>query len=255
MIGRRAASRLAALSACLVTLVAGCGSAPEPSDTPPSRMPAVLTYRCGDLAMTLDALLSPLGAEEADDPAARALKAFLRRVREPGETLAEPSNRTFRVLAAGEDTVIFGSGTSDGPGFTALAADRRGDAWTVRALGACEPVLELRGLNAARWHLPPGGPMPAPDVQRFTALVDEVPCVGGRSAQGRVLQPAIVRRPDALLLVFAIVPDRPLAIAEPCPAAPPTTFDIDLGAPLGNRELLDAGTYPPVPAWHPDCCG
>jgi hypothetical protein len=42
---------------------------------------------------------------------------------------------------------------------------------------------------------------------------------------------------------------------EACPAPPPTRIEVQLGAPLGNRQLLDGGVFPPRGVESPTCCG
>jgi hypothetical protein len=42
---------------------------------------------------------------------------------------------------------------------------------------------------------------------------------------------------------------------EACPAPPPTRIEVQLGAPLGNLELLDGGVFPPRDVQSPTCCG
>ena len=247
---------VAVLAAAAILVIAACGASPEPERPTRPGLPAVLAFRCGDVAIPLEALGNPVGAENADVPAGRALKRFLE-VREPGDVRPAPISRTFRVVTAAEDSVVFVSDGMDGTGMFPVVAERNGDAWTAHGIQPCAPKLDLHGLHSATWQLPALAAPPGGATRRITALVSETDCVSGRSAGDRVLPPAIVWRREEVLLVFAVMPP-PTVGFEACPAAPPTEVEVDLGAPLGDRELFDGSVYPPSPAWQggqPACCG
>lgn len=228
-------------------LVAGCGEPPPPVVTPPPTMPAELVADCGSLRLPLAVLTNPLGAEHEDTPEAKALLRFVQARLPAGEATGED---TYRVLRSVPGAVLYGS---SGETFTLVAVTRVDGRWTAQAAGSCAPALELPGLNAATWTFDVNiGPEPT--TQRFTALVSEVPCVGGRSAEGRILAPVIRLEATRALVIFGVVPPVGGGV-QACPKAPPTRFDVDLGQPLGNRELLDGATIPPRNPILVSCCG
>jgi len=77
-------------------------------------------------------------------------------------------------------------------------------------------------------------------------------CTSGRSADGRVLPPAILASATEVVVIFAVRPPQPSANGlEACPAPPPTRIEVTLPEPLGNRPLLDGGVSPPADP-HPE---
>ena len=68
-------------------------------------------------------------------------------------------------------------------------------------------------------------------------------CASGKSSEGRVVGPDILEVGDEVLVTFAV---RPLGgDMQSCPGNPVTRVAVDLGSPLGDRQLLDGGTLPP----------
>lgn len=107
------------------------------------------------------------------------------------------------------------------------------------AVGACAET----GLGAAVWTLDPAQPKPDATTQVFDALVTEVSCNSGQPADGRIVGPQIVKTAETVLVTFAVRP-RP-GDFQSCPTNPSTRIRVDLGEPLGDRELLDGGRVPP----------
>jgi hypothetical protein len=241
-------TRLAATAVVVGMLIAGCGEPPPPVVTPPPTMPAELVADCGSLRLPLPVLTNPLGAEHEDTPEAQALLRFVQARLPAAEGASED---TYRILRSVPGAVLYGS---SGETFTLINVNRADDRWTAQPAGSCAPALELPGLNAATWTFDVGmGPDPA--TQRFVALVSEVPCVGGRPADGRVLAPIVRREATRVLVIFGIDPPAVVGGPAACPRAPATRFEVDLGQPLGNRELLDGSTIPPRDPILVTCCG
>ncbi len=67
-------------------------------------------------------------------------------------------------------------------------------------------------------------------------------CASGQSSEGRVEDPLIVYRDDAVIVTFFV---EPLDGGQECPGNPPAAVDVELGEPLGDRLLLDGGVWPP----------
>jgi len=210
-------------------------------------MPANLIADCQVLRLPLDVLSNPLGAEGEDGPAADALRRSIDARVPAGE---DPPTDTYRILLETPDQVLYGSG---GEVIDLISVTRTDDRWSARVAGTCTPILELPGLQAARWNLPVDWAA-GHDTRRFTALVSEVTCGDGQPAGDRVLPPIVKREPTRVLVIFGIVPPAgPAPVA--CPGVVPTNYEVDLGEPLGARELLDGGTIPPDDPFQPSCCG
>ncbi|HUQ77816.1 MAG TPA: hypothetical protein VM427_02935 [Patescibacteria group bacterium] len=247
--GAARSARWGAALALVVLLAAGC-SDPLPEPRPPSFGPP-LAFGCGTVAFPAAALTAPGGAENADTPAAAALRRYLRSGNLAAEDLPLAG---YRVLYEEPDRVVFGTNGEVGP-IVAIDARNSGGAWSATGLGVCAPQLVVPdGLNAATWRLPAGAPLPGPAAKSFVALVHETDCVSGRSSQGRVLPPLIQRDPTRVLIVFA-VREPPSTGLETCPGNPASEYTVELGEPLGARQLLDAGVFPPADVWSPECCG
>jgi hypothetical protein len=239
--------------AILALLATGCAVERVPSDTMPLRLSADLSFTCGDMTFPAATLANPLGAEGADTPAAEALRVALRG---RDARLEDMPKTAYRILFATDARVVFAASVPTESGLATITILRNADRWAMAGVGTCRPLLSLPGLNAATWRLRVDAPLPGLDATSFDALVTESACTSGRAADGRLLAPAIVREPTRLLVVFAAVPPPPaFGNAESCPGNPPTTYRVELGAPLGNRELLDGGVFPPRGVENPSCCG
>jgi hypothetical protein len=75
-------------------------------------------------------------------------------------------------------------------------------------------------------------------------LVHERECASGHSAEGRI---ELVELNETTEQVQLRVGVRPRDGDQNCPGNPPTPFTIDLGGPLGDREIIDASVVPPRP--------
>jgi hypothetical protein len=239
--------RIALTLALVAGLAAGCGDRPTETPPPPT-MPEKLVARCGDLRLPLEVLSNPLGAEREGTPEADALRRYVQGRIFAGE---DPPVEEYRLLRSNPGDLLYGS---SGEVFALISVRNVDGRWTAGAAGTCAPTLELPGLDAATWNLPLDV-APAPDLRRFSAEVSEVPCVGGRVADGRILPPLLMRQMTQVVVIFAIVPPPATGGPMACPRAPPARYEVDLGEPLGGRELLDGSTIPPRSPEQASCCG
>lgn len=238
------------LSLVLSLVLSACGEPAVPPVAAPTISPN-LTFTCADALFPVAALDNPLGAETAEDPAAVALRRFLRSTDKRAEDM--PLNG-YRVLSAGAERVVYATSRVDGGPLIAVDARLSNDRWAVVGIAPCVPELSMPGLHVGTWRLTVGAARPAPGATSFEARVTEMACTSGRTAEGRILPPLIIREPRRVLVVFGILPLTAPAI-QTCQAAPPTPVVVELGQPLGPRELLDGGVFPPADPWSPDCCG
>ncbi len=77
--------------------------------------------------------------------------------------------------------------------------------------------------------------LPTADSTAFTALVVRLGCNNGDT--GVVLDPAIAVEPDRVVVTFEVEPLPPGAYT--CPGNRPVPYTVDLGGPIGERELVD----------------
>jgi hypothetical protein len=248
-----AASRITAAVVTVVALLAACTSEPAPTEPPHALLAADLSFTCGTFVFPGAALSGPTGAERADDPAAHTLLTFLGG-RDP--VLEDLPKKDYRILISGEGLVVFATEAIGTGGLVAIAVEHGDAGWKARLTPPCEPRLSLPGLNAATWSLAEDQLPPPPDATGFVALVSETACTSGRPAAERILPPLIVREPTRVLVVFAVQPPPPMPGGlENCVGPPPTRVRVELGEPLGKRELLDGGVFPPQNVQQSSCCG
>jgi hypothetical protein len=107
----------------------------------------------------------------------------------------------------------------------------------------------LNGLSNGDWILDPEAPAPQPPDTQFVALVTERECASGKSSAGRIMAPSIIYEKDRILLIFAVRP--PQGAVQTCQGNPATPYLIHLDQPIGDRRLLDGGSYPPHDATKP----
>jgi hypothetical protein len=110
----------------------------------------------------------------------------------------------------------------------------------------CFEVGALPGeedAKVARWAPAPDADV-GPEVTTIPILVNEMECASGQSAEGRVLEPAVDYRDDAVVVTVRVIP---LGGAQTCPGNPNTPASLELTEPLGERVLLDGGAIPPAP--------
>jgi hypothetical protein len=134
-------------------------------------------------------------------------------------------------------TVISPNGSS----FTLVPLELTRPGWAVSGLSGANDCDVRRvlppGLNSVEWELDPDLPAPTPDSTALHVLVTELGCAGGREMGDQLLGPQVVETDDAVRVAFAVIP--PEGSMQTCPGNPPAAVTVELGAPLGNREIRD----------------
>ncbi|PPK90878.1 hypothetical protein CLV92_1218 [Kineococcus xinjiangensis] len=102
---------------------------------------------------------------------------------------------------------------------------------------ACSTHVEP-SARVAEWR--PAAP-PGPQDTSLPLLVTERDCAGGQSSEGRVQEPVVEYRPDAVVITIRV---DPLGGAQTCPGNPATPYLLQLSEPIGGRALLDGGQVP-----------
>ena len=238
------ARSLAGLVMAVVVAIAACASPGGPSSTAPAPSAAIgtdaLRYSCASFPFGADLLDEGPGTDElADDPLAAALRAHLSTPNIDADFLPDSG---WHLVGRDGQTAEYVSIDADN-NMTFVTVEGQDATWTVTGWGGCQPQIVLGpGLGPARWTFDPAHPEPDAATQVFDALVTEMACNSGEPADGRIVGPEIVAGPDQVLVFFAT---RPRGGIQNCPANPSTRVRVDLGEPLGDRELLDGGRLPP----------
>ena len=248
-------ARLAITATAILTLsilLAGCASPDKSIQNDNGALSlAAIEFSCGAGHFSSAALSGPVGAERAADARAAALRALVAAPPVAGRPNLPVAG--YRLLVSTQTSTEYAAASDQfdsGLAYVRLELGQAG--WTPKEFGDCRPQAVFNGLNSATWHLAPDVPFPNRASTRFTALVSEMTCTSGRSADGRVLPPAILASPTEILVIFAVRPPPPSGNGlEACPGPPPTRVEVTLPEPLGNRPLLDGGVSPPADP-HPE---
>jgi hypothetical protein len=222
----------------------GCVGGSDPSGsgdvataTPDARsIEAQLHYSCGQLAFSAELILAPARQDEtADNPISAELRRHLASAEsdfqpDAGWTfVGETGGRAQFIVRIPDETL------------QSVELERQSGAWKVVGWGGCPAhVVAGLGLGAAEWRLP-DGVVPDPGLQTFDALVTELACNSGQPADGRIMPPQILTDVERVIVIFTV---RPRPGGHECPSNPSTQVRVELPAPLGNRQLLDGGSFP-----------
>jgi len=119
-------------------------------------------------------------------------------------------------------------------------ADPDDSDWMLNQWSSCALTLPLDGLESALGTLDPEN-LPNAESTAVSLLVTEFACNSGEDAEGRV---EVVELVETETTVEVVLATRPRAGAHTCPSNPATPFTLELAAPLGDRQLLNAGVLP-----------
>ncbi len=248
---RRSARLLtAAAFVVIVGTAAACnrgpGAASTASDTPPPAPtpPATpgptefeLAYTCGEHAFS-PTLFNEPAVNLRSTPAGTALAEFIEAGQE-GEVILPPGG--FRISGMDDSSASFVAPLPGDPPYAHARLEKDADGWRVAGWGQCRPEIVITGANSATWVLAPDQDI-EPGTRTFLADVTERTCTGGSSSADRMREPVVLYEPDRVVVIFTVdpLPDG----AYGCPGNPPTRVTVELSEPLGDRQLLDGGTFP-----------
>jgi len=189
----------------------------------------------------------PPNAEDADTPAAAALREFLS---DPGEGF-EASVDGWRLLFEDEDQATFvqvdptidllqpvSDRTSPG---VDVRLERQDGEWRVVGYGGFWPTRVRPAGAAASWHVVEGVEL-NDDTVEVAVEVTEQGCTGGRSSQDRLLAPRVEQFADVVVVTYAVEP-LPDGVYG-CPSNPPSVTTLRLPEPLAGRTLVDGTSLP-----------
>ncbi|MGO9961188.1 MAG: hypothetical protein ACLP50_35305 [Solirubrobacteraceae bacterium] len=207
----------------------------------------------GGLPFAPGALSSSPGQLDPADPAVAVLvaqihrsasKAASRGKGEQGAAPTLPSLDGWRLLARGDDEVLFGRGRPPQLVTVAVRRDRRRDTWTCMAVSNARPLRTVRdGLRASGWRLDPTSEVD-PGEATIRVLVTEQTWSGGARADGRVLPPDLYVGADELVLTMYVTPRQGFQMRTPNPETPAR---IVLPDAVGSRQLVDGAIYDGAP--------
>jgi len=230
----------------------GTGSAPSDagqSDVPttaPSIDPALaagLSVTCGDdRAFPAESVLDQAGSENELDPASLALRQIL--TGPDGAGLNLPPAGWHRVIRTSTEALFVAPALLPADSqWVMVSLMNAAGTWTYDSAGACQMTVALaKGIGPATWWLDPAADRPPADATSVAAIVLELSCASGASADGRVLPPVIRSGASAISVLVAI---RRRPGDQDCPGNPPLAIRLDLGETIGSRALLDGGQFPP----------
>jgi hypothetical protein len=196
---------------------------------------------CGVPFDPLTAFAAPADAERGHLPSEVALRAYLKKTRH----YFPPSKpHSWRLLVETPHYAQFGRGrlSSRGVEVNTFKHGANGWEWAGYSSG-CQPTLLRNHQEAITWTLARG--------QRLTAKTRVLKvnlgpgeCASGLSQDKRLERPEFRVENGALLMALWIRPVPPGAYTCVGLIEPPVT--IRLPQPLGERELLDGGVFPPT---------
>lgn len=228
---------------------------PMPSDTPPpgpaANDPAAgLPYACAGDPFDIRVFSVPPTAENSNDAAVDGLR----------KTIAiDASLPRFGWWLIGRSANAAQFATHVGQAIWYVRVELRDGSWNVHSWGDCTPRLQVAGVSTARWSLDPDEPPPGPQTRVIRAVVTE-DCVP-EPLEGRLEAPIVRAAGDIVMVAFtarppvgpdARLPQRQFAtvsfagrdLHDICMGSSSVTVDVDLGQPLGDRFLVDGGTWP-----------
>ncbi|MGN6217763.1 MAG: hypothetical protein ACTHN7_12565 [Solirubrobacterales bacterium] len=239
---RRALVGLLVLLAAAIAAVPALAWEEKPASGPD---PAVATWTewphrvsCGGLRFNpIVAFSSPTGVGKTNTPQVRAMKKFI----DIGEELARKHD--WRLLAEEKRWAEFGAGRLPDE-LEWIGVERRRGHWSFASYTSrCEPASVRRGLEAITWTLDPDQPQLNPKTRSILVDLGPSECSSGKPAAPRLQKPEFREQNGALLMGLWLRPLPPGGYTCQGIIEPPVR--IKLPEPLGERDLMDGGTYPP----------
>lgn len=230
---------------------ASATTSPPPSPPAPSQSAAAaeqIRYVCieGHASFTIGDIEDAPAADARADPAWDLLQALLEEQASVEESDL-PADGWLRVVNSPEEVVFLAATPIVERPYAVVHVVPGGgyltqDGWGVDSFGGCLPRLDVSDdVSVASWWVDPQAEPIGQDSESIPALVLELACASGGTAEGRIVPPTIVYGATEVTITIIV---RSLGDAE-CPGHPPTPYTIELAEPLGHRTLVDGGSFPP----------
>src|SRR6476646_1121425 len=201
---------------------------------------------CGYLPIDpVSAFSGPTDAERGSLPSERAVRRFL------GEdVLSWVPKHNWRLASESHGIAEFAAGRLR-KGVEWMSFQRTRGRWKFLGYaGGCLPNTLRRGQSAITWDLSEDQPSLGAQSHRIKVYLGPGECNDGKSQNDRLQKPEFREQNSKLIMTLWLRPVSPGLHTCVGLIEPPVV--IELPEPLGERELLDGGTYPPRPAAEPD---
>jgi hypothetical protein len=236
---------------CALFAVSGCGSdgsssvAEDPSGTPDAAAGPEVT--CGSLSWPVSAMDGGVDGLIDDAEVDAALAAVAEEA-----PMDAPEAEPWIALAAGESAgsklVILGVGpwsseTGPGAGALSVALESTETGWKVASWGDCQLHVALpAGRTQVELTAPDGGV--DGNTTAPTVMVNERECTSGRDPNTYLGEPEVTETADT---VSVFLTSESAVGDQNCQGNPSVPLTLELAEPIGDRELVDGGTWPPRP--------
>lgn len=217
-------------AAVLVAGLSSCSPAPSPASQE-------LTLSCGGSFRFRPGDVDNGLREPVADQAGAALTAFLARP----EAALLPKAGWIRVRQTDARTLFLGPVRDVDAAYATVEMVREGGDWRADTWGGCSPRFGNDAVEAARWGL---AAAPDPGATHVDLLVIDPNCARFREEPGPVLPPLITDFKGDVAVTLLIARNEPVGAVEGCAGNPAIPYRLDLKEVLGNRMLLDGGTFP-----------
>lgn len=149
----------------------------------------------------------------------------------------------WQVLYAsdGEYQLVHAATNPDAVAF--MTVQQRDGVWDwagASSGGSCPLQFQLDdGVGIVEWELDPQQPKPTAEDTVVHVLATERACASAQPMGDRLNDPVVLQGETTVSITFSV---QPLTGDQNCPSNPPTAVEIDLGEPLGDRQLVDGRT-------------
>ena len=233
----------------IVLLAASCADAAQTSDAGPGTdggpQTAGLTASCGgsvfDRLPPETSAFAPFSSfDELDFSRVGGEAVFVREFVSGYDWFVTQEGEGWRQLF-GRPSRVDGD-----PPYASMRIEMSDGVWAPVGWGQCRIELDAKGYGNARFVADPDTP-PDPQADRISVLATENECASGKAPEDRDVRAVILNEDErAVSIVILVEPKDGFADCQSNPAFP---LEVELGSPLGDREILDASVYPPELQW------
>lgn len=220
-------------------LLVACGTEPRPSDETPeaTSTPAdTIGYSCDGYppAYRLD---DPY--EEVPEDLWAAVERLRKNPIDPG--LHVPTREDSDLVVLTETYARF---LTKEPPYSGTSFEKEGDRWRWAGGGDCELVAVAEGgLETATWWMPEEA---KPEDEVLTVRAMQISCASATKRRPEEFEPLVEETDERIAVAMFVEPLEGQAFE--CPGNPDTGVRIELEQPVGDRQIVDVGTYPERPA-------